>query len=44
MTSRQLRPAVLRASAIAIALAVVTLFATAPAGASTEYAEIEKAS
>lgn len=39
MKSRLRRPAVLRATVLA--LGVVTLFATAPAGAATEYAEIE---
>ena len=39
MKRRLFRPAVLRATALA--LGVVTLFATSPAGATTEYAEIE---
>jgi phosphate transport system substrate-binding protein len=38
---RPLRPAAVRAVAITIAIGVVTLFAAAPAGANSEYAEIE---
>ncbi|WP_238342983.1 substrate-binding domain-containing protein [Nocardioides cynanchi] len=41
MKTRLLRPAVLRSVAVALGLGLVTLFVAAPAGAGTEYAEIE---